>query len=312
MIKTGTKIIILSSSCRKKTGPRKGSIGFVSQMKQYGSEISYIEEEDVFVNLTRVVFTRYGFESKERMELKYFMNVLPNYMAKRKIGPVLINKSAEVMKSDHTRITLLKRRYMDVYGKTAALATVGVMVPIQTTDNIMSFSDNIFSAWLYSFLRENRFIWLVRKACAKPGQVSNIISLATLDIMGELCRDNTFRKEMLPKIAQDTKMKESTIDLVRKLNTIGNISKYRKRTQDASNWIKNKRIRSNKDLIDAGYLIVDNLYSPTDPIQKVGLLRELNNSSSSVETFKRVLGTKDKLLCLGQSLEKKKGKGKEV
>lgn len=307
MIKTGTKVIVLSSSCRKKTGPRKGSIGFISQVRQHGSEISYVEKGDVFVNLTKVVFTRYGFESKERMELKYFINVFPTFLERRTMNMPLLENSVDIMKTDQHSVHYFKQRLSDMYGKAATTAYSGIIMPIITTDNIMDLSSNDFNAWLYSILRDQVFISLVDNISDQARRVRGLIDMGELRALFGALHDGSRRKTMMEELRDNMDMKNRLVNLIRKIEIIGNRSGHKRKIERTLAWVEQRKIRSNSDLIEAGYIIMENMYSRTELLWKFDAIKRYNkNLPGSMKTLSHVFSVRNRLLEIGQSMSKAK------
>lgn len=74
MFDLGAKIILVASSHHKKTGPRRGSIGYVTTL--YHSQSS-IGNKSIFVTPSSVRFLRYGNEKRHRFEAKQVLLVFP-------------------------------------------------------------------------------------------------------------------------------------------------------------------------------------------------------------------------------------------
>ena len=74
MFDTGTKIKLIASSCNKKTGPRKGSVGYITELYHLRTKI---KGRTIFAIPATCRFTRYGNERKCRAETKSILTILP-------------------------------------------------------------------------------------------------------------------------------------------------------------------------------------------------------------------------------------------
>lgn len=80
MFESGTKVILVESSLQKTIGPRKGSIGYVSNCTN--TRIVPVTTEgfgsfSVVASLCDVIFIRFGFEEHGRMERKSVISIFP-------------------------------------------------------------------------------------------------------------------------------------------------------------------------------------------------------------------------------------------
>ena len=74
MFDLGAKIILVASSCHKKTGPRKDSIGYVTSLFHAHASIG---NKSIFVTPASVKFLCYGNEKRHRFETKQVLLVFP-------------------------------------------------------------------------------------------------------------------------------------------------------------------------------------------------------------------------------------------
>jgi hypothetical protein len=80
MFEPGTKVILVESSLHKTIGPRKGSIGYISNCS-FTRAIPTITEGfgsfSVIASLCEIIFIRFGFEEHGRIERKHVISVFP-------------------------------------------------------------------------------------------------------------------------------------------------------------------------------------------------------------------------------------------
>ena len=74
MFDLGAKIILVASSCHKKIGPRKDSIGYVTSLFNAHTSIG---NKSIFVTPASVKFLCYGNEKRHRFETKQVLLVFP-------------------------------------------------------------------------------------------------------------------------------------------------------------------------------------------------------------------------------------------
>lgn len=80
MFEPGTKVILVESSLHKATGPRKGSIGYVSNCSfthAIPTAVEGLGTFNVVASLCEILFIRFGFEEHSRIERKNVISVFP-------------------------------------------------------------------------------------------------------------------------------------------------------------------------------------------------------------------------------------------
>jgi len=77
MLELGTKIIVIGSGVTRKAGPRIGSIGYILNIENFGEDLA--EHNEYIKFFASVLFTRYGFQKKERQEIKRVCLFVPNF-----------------------------------------------------------------------------------------------------------------------------------------------------------------------------------------------------------------------------------------
>lgn len=90
----GTKIKVLNSTIQSKTGPRKGSIGYVSN----ADSIRMLKDVQIdgLVAKCSLYFSRFGNQEKERCEKKNVLLFLPTIQYKDKVGDSFIRNSHRI------------------------------------------------------------------------------------------------------------------------------------------------------------------------------------------------------------------------
>jgi hypothetical protein len=115
MFEPGQKIIVTQSNVKRKTGPRCGSVGFVSDF----------ETNVTGIRFNRIIWYRYGRQQKKRLETSSFA--------------MMFGKLADFQKQDW-RLRLHCRNY-------------GTLMPIPDTRKIEDLDELEFKCWVYSIIR---------------------------------------------------------------------------------------------------------------------------------------------------------------
>lgn len=159
MFGVGTKIRLVASSCRKQTGPKRGSLGYISSMT--GRPHTSIKMNTV-ARIAKVVFFKYGFEKKDRLEQKDIVVVFPIVDRKKDNVRSKIDKVKNLVdgRNDSTLIEHVRNSITNKSNTPVAIA-----VPV-TTDglSLLKCSANEFKAWVSSYIMSNRFAPFVQNA----------------------------------------------------------------------------------------------------------------------------------------------------
>lgn len=143
MFDPGTKVIVLISTQKAGTGPRKGSIGHIIT-----STPGVWINQNVLASAHTVGFHRFGFEQKTRFEIRTIVNLLP----------LLNNGSTKedvVKQIDSLFNSFTSQKIDDIvsrvenYIAVSAGASVVVMAPCcGVDDDLLSCKDSEFEAWV--------------------------------------------------------------------------------------------------------------------------------------------------------------------
>jgi hypothetical protein len=152
MFSVGTKIRLVASSCDKQTGPKRGSMGYVASY----SDGSYVDESrGMVIGVGSVMFFRYGFEQRTRLEQKEVAFVFP-----------IVNRN----KGDfHPQVTRIKdlingRGNSDIIDQLRSTVTMKSQMPVvlaapvtANDQSLLDCPDNEFKAWVSSHLVSGSF-----------------------------------------------------------------------------------------------------------------------------------------------------------
>ena len=261
MFNFGMNIVVAASSLTKnKTGPRIGSVGFVSGNYKLPSP-KYIDKEfPALLIPQRVIFTNFGFETKLRVEEKVIIGILPIPAFNKSFNEETTRLFTEIHGNlQHKR---WQKIIMNIYNwkcKPICLVVPNI-VPKQPIDK----NNAIFIAWT--------------KAVLKSGYVCNILS----DMLSK--NPNIFKKkfglnisiiETLLRMSANTekfndkidillkRYKEETIHIISWLNTIivqHNVAIQMKRFEDILIPRRGNRFNRKRGIETIGKIIFSPLF----------------------------------------------------
>lgn len=307
MIKGGTKVIVLSSSLKKKTGPREGSIGYVTQLDRPGRNIFYCEEENVFAHIAKVTFTRYGSETnKRRDETRFFLNILPSYLGEN-LSPKENSIDLDIAKVKNIEISSNSWRQLKATVVTGGYSDIhsGILVPLSPTkDNLLRFSVKEFKSWLNSLLMDNNFRRALHAIGNAPTKrLSHVIDLKQISMLEGMSIDRGYKDAVLD--GASTTDRVLMIDTIRKLMSITYAQEYRQDTSNIKRWfIKTVWGRSSKSTTIAVLrTLITDFYSDTEFLWKMRMIcgedQAAKNMMLALPYFTEM---KERLRCLAQAL----------
>lgn len=183
MFTPGSKIAVIESSCERRLGPKKGSIGYVTSSRNV--VIYPMKNYVVTAAEVGVYFTRYGFERKERQERKTIVALLPL----KKVLPAEKEglRAACVDAVERTKYFIRDRSALDSLFKfkgshgsnrlvdmlcTGRKTPVVVAAPVSCAgDNPVTMTDIEFSAWLSSHIFNKAFSTFIMEALLERGRL---------------------------------------------------------------------------------------------------------------------------------------------
>lgn len=235
MFTTGTRVIVLDSSFKGNTGPKRGSVGYVLDMKagQYGS---YFDEKNWwFPTLHRICFVRYGFESKKRVESKFFISLFP-YVTRSHV------------RDDYDEEKLIEKRLgtvfgfdptgKEVYDKIRYSVTsefgkkhvhTGVIAPLPSRDwNLITKDPCEFAAWVDCFMKSPSFRTLLDRMIQNIDKMSNIFLMEQLQTLRHMLNNKAERTHFLRMAQKKQSAREGLVELIRKIHIVGTRGKFQK------------------------------------------------------------------------------------
>lgn len=212
MFDLATKIILVESSCRKSTGPRRGSVGYVSNI----STSMMIPEHGIAVSLIEVFFYRYGFEQKTRIEKKTVLNVFP-IVGQKGEGDIQhqVSTIMDKVRNDEFLTKSIRQLF-----ETKESTHVIIAVPRScNAPNMLSCSTNEFYAWGQAIL-SNVYIRAYVNESLTEGHFTNskIDSMIDGNVWDRLLRmtmDREHRIAILRNWVSNSVIREKTAKILR-------------------------------------------------------------------------------------------------
>jgi hypothetical protein len=97
MFYKGTKVIIIGSAVTRRAGPRVGSIGYILSVSD---SLGHNEKGDIFYCTAKVLFTRYGYQDRERLEIKKVILVAPEVFHEQNTKDNIIQKLKRYVRTE--------------------------------------------------------------------------------------------------------------------------------------------------------------------------------------------------------------------
>ena len=250
MFDPGTKIILVESSLHKTVGPRKGSIGYISNC--YDTRTFNLIKEgfdyvSVIASLCEVLFIRFGFEERGRMERKTIIALFPIF----KSGGVKKAKNKEnelnpikSMANLCQLITSQKDSYLweniKANYETSPSIPVVVASPLNYDNTDLTMCDDIeFKAWILSYMTNTIMSKLVR-GTRQSGHFSKsndneLSSKGTWDELQLFIDDRSYRGDCVNRWASSAEARAKSISLIRKIMAVQSRSFMKKAMEDINN-----------------------------------------------------------------------------
>lgn len=332
MFNTGTRIIALASSLSAKTGPKRGSVGYVRDLDikdNIGNIINkngmfFDESRMWFLKLHLIYFVRYGFEKKSRIESKFFINLVPYLsdheakvlaLAETSLGEssmeqVVDQKIKAVENFDPDRspfIDELRYRITNMYGKVDVYT--GMITPMPTRKGLDTCDIINFEAWLRSMLDDEGLTHINDVMLNKYEMLRNAVSADMLDVIGKMRADRHYREDFTAKVSKSPFLRDMLVTSLRKMVAIGerpDRNRMRKIHTEwfAANSFQNSRARERKGVS----IILDNFYTK----DKETFLAAALNNGAQAKLFAKKAEFLTALKCRMVSLARSMDEGVEV
>lgn len=291
IIGLGSKVIVITSSVKKGIGPRKGSIGYLSDVSMYGG---YSNKISAYAQPIRVVFTRYGFESKTRKERKGFINILPVVHKDTTHGYAKIIENIDVNTLFWAR---MRESLASPNNKSKAAFPYGILVPLET--DLMGCGFEEFFVWLESHILSKMFHKAIVSVSSNRERLSGIIDIRVIDLLLTITKSKELRNLWKDTIKESVDFRGLLIKTIRQITSIV----FRRNSFDEASTLK-YLMRTNPNGI--GSILVDNYYVDSEYYWKSNLITKVNRTNkNALSHIERLTKMRKELKCLGQAYEEK-------
>lgn len=215
MFDLGTKIILVASSCHKKTGPRKDSVGYVTTLFHSQSSIC---NKNIFVTPASVKFLQYGNEKKHRVETKSILLLFP-----------AIKDCTEESLKAFINIINSEKYVNDWNGVRAAVSLkenipVAIAAPIYTPEvSFETCTHEELRCWFESCLLSQQISSFVNKALISYHPFRKEINCVTknhLTTLRKMIIEKQERHLMIKDMYEDISLRKQWIGLMRMISII--------------------------------------------------------------------------------------------
>lgn len=245
MFSLGEKVKLLASSCHKKTGPRKNSIGYITI---FDSTLIVLNLHAIVVVAADIRFLRYGNEKNNRFETKRVELIFPILQQK--------NITKELQNCIHTidKNTKILEQIRIAAGIPENIPIV-IAVPMHTPEiNFETCPNQEFSCWFESCIMAPRINSFINEALLSLHFFQNetpVVSLQNMLAIRDMTVDKYVRQSTLRNIYKDRSQRKIWVNILRILAITAKL-------------IEQKNL-INKLRVDLHYINSSNLYSILSP-----------------------------------------------
>lgn len=245
MFSLGNKVKLLASSCHKKTGPRKNSIGYITV---FDSTLIVLNFHAVVVVAADIRFLRYGNEKNNRFETKRVELVFPILQQKNTTKGLqncihIINKDTKILKQIRIAANILEN------------IPIVIAVPVHTPEiNFETCSNQEFSCWFESCIMAPRINSFINEALTSLHffqQEIHIVSPRNMLDIRNMTVDKHIRQDTLRIIYKNKSQRKIWVNILRILIITAKL-------------IEQKNL-INKLRVDLYYIDSSNIYSILSP-----------------------------------------------
>lgn len=238
MFSAGTRAYVhISAFSGKKLGPKRHSLGFVSEgehvfIADHVRDFPDPKQSFILIPM-HVVFTRFGKERKSRVEAKSFLNILPVFYSNFEDTETRTLKVLNCLRSGELHTNSAWQELVHEYA--GRDATVGVMTTIQSYSPSAMDANNT-EAWVSSVLRNRYFTYLVMRNRNLPTLIRALYPHDNLLVwIANAVRDASPRRDLMKWSHESSQNMAALVVTLRKMTTIFNKSFGR---SSAKGWSK--------------------------------------------------------------------------
>lgn len=299
-----TRVIVLGSTFKGKTGPRRGSIGYVHGLNLGNTRSFFDNDMKAFVFLNQIAFTRYGFETGRRKETKFFINVMPYSFPEGDVRKYVYNRLEEVSNFDPTgnkTYDRIKNMVTSKYGRDHV--HVGVLAPVVAPSNLIEMDKIEFEAWFMSSLQSPTLRGAIMSMFDYTKRLENIISQPHMALMLDMIEKKSVRDANLEHAKTNTKHREDLISLIRKVESIGMPRMFMKKDRQRREWLQSNYLHGDRKREFKGMrMVLNNFYNNKGP-HYLDLIYQINDSEDIRKKVKYLFALHERLVSLARFVE---------
>lgn len=211
MFDLNTKIILVASSCHKKVGPRKNSIGYIVTINK---SLTVLSNPNVVVISANIKFLHYGNEKKDRFETKRVLLVFPILQDNQDSIDNQFERFAHTINSNrHVEYWNKVRHFLKETNNTPVV----IAIPLSTPEvNFELCSSQEFFCWFEGFLMSRQINSFVNKALISNHFSQNeLYNVHTLLALQSMMVNKSIRQNSLSVIYRDKLKRKKWINILR-------------------------------------------------------------------------------------------------
>lgn len=211
MFGLGEKVKLLASSCHKKTGPRKNSIGYITV---FNTTLTVLNLHAVIAVAADIRFLRYGNEENDRFETKRVELIFPILQQK--------NAIKELQKCVHTidKNTKTLKQIQSAVGIAKDIPVV-IATPVHTPEiNFETCSNQEFSCWFESCIMAPQMNSFVNEVLLSPHFFQNeihVVLMQDISNIRNMTIDKYVRQNTLKTIYENRSQRRVWVNILRML-----------------------------------------------------------------------------------------------
>lgn len=314
MLDTGTKVIVLESSLNGKTGPKKGSIGYITRVDQPG--LCIYAGQNKFADIVRVVFDRYGFEkNKNRREVRTVINVIPFNITGVLEGRTNFKKwLRSVSKIENDKgVQRAAERSAILYNETPVC--ICALAPINYTTDLSEDKEE-FKTWLQATLLDKQMKGYVANVCnilSRIGQsglrnkLSSVLGKNTKIVVSllDFYRDKQSRLTLMEALSDGRGVRKQTIYTLRQLGSIMDRASYNEQKDSILSWISQNDLSHLGNMEKTADILLRQLFNHHELIWKSRTILSLKHADKCLMSriCNHMISLRSEIVGLGQLLE---------
>jgi len=311
MFDVGTRVIVLESSFKGKTGPKRGSVGHVCKLDIPGINLSTFDTQRFwFVEIYQIFFTRYGFEEKKRNESKFFINIFPYDFPYDLLSEEIDQKIKDIQEFnpsgcevyDHLRYAVTSKFGVDHVHH-------GIVVPSHCKIGDITLWDNYdFLAWLECFLKNRHFMGGVNALVNNFNRVEKVFNPDSLISLKKMRDSNAEKMTTLAAAEGNPDIRKDIVETVRKVLLVARRPKEKRAMEKDWKWIKGNLCGDFSTEVSSVQLAMKHMYTRR-LVDYLKVMTKTYGDKDFLKRLKSMLDTSNRMVSLARELEER---GEEI